>query len=162
MSALTTSIVMESRCILGSEATGLRPCGWFPLGSLSKVWLSLCDIFMALVGVCTDDINSDGVKVQFGFPGNWFVTLRMIPTGIAKLSVMVTLRYCYHIGWCLPWRHQEWWSQGALWVSRQLVYHIFIALVGVCLDVIKSDRQGAFWVPRQLVCDLAGDCHKDR
>ena len=138
---------MESRCILGFEATGLRPCGWFPLGSLSKVWLSLCDIFIALVGVCTDDINSDGVKVHFGFPGNWFGTLRMIPTGIAKLSVMVSLRYCYHIGWCLPWRHQEWWSLGALWVSRQLVCHIFIALVGVCLDIIKGDRQGAFWFP---------------
>lgn len=123
---------MASRCIFGSQATGLRPCGWFPLGSLSKVWLCLCDIFIALVGVCADDINSDGIKVHFGFPGNWFGTLRMIPTGIAKQSVMVSLRYCYRFGWCLPWRHQEWW------------------------------RQGAFWVSWQLVCDLAGDSHEDR
>ena len=123
---------MASRCIFGSQATGSRPCGWFPLGSLSKVWLCLCYIFISLVGVCADDINSDGLKVHFGFPGNWFWTLRMIPTGIAMQSVMVSLRYCYRFGWCLPWRHQEW------------------------------RRQGAFWVSWQLVCDLAGDSHEDR
>ena len=159
---------MESRCILGFEATGLRPCGWFPLGSLSKVWLPLCDIFIALVGVFTDDINSDGVKVHFGFPGNWFGTLRMIPTGIAKLSVMVSaillshwlvsaltisrvmesrctlgfqatgLPYFYRFGWCLPWRHQEWPPRCVLVPSNW-----FATLRVIATRIVKRSVKGS-------------------
>ena len=134
MSALTTSRVMESRCtlgfqatglpyfyrfgwclpwrhqewpprcILGSQATGLRPCGWFPQGSLSEVWRALCYISIALVGVCFD---------FFGFPGNWLSNLWVIPTKIARGSVMGCLLYFYQCGWCLPWRHPDWRRQRA-------------------------------------------------
>ena len=122
MSALTTSIVMASRCILGSQATGLGPCGWFPQGSLSEVWWSLCDIVIAFVGVCLDDIKSDGIKVHFGFPGNWFATLRVIATRIAKRSVkgFFLYNYFYRFCWCLLWRCEEWWRQGD-WLSTSWV-----------------------------------------
>ena len=104
VSALTTSIVMESRCILGFDATGLRPCGWLPQGSLSEVWRALCYISIALVGVCFE---------FFGFPGNWLSTSWVIPTKIARGSVMGCLLYFYQCGWCLPWRHPDWRHQRA-------------------------------------------------
>ena len=43
---------------------------------------------MALVVDCLDVIKSDGVKVNFGFLGNWFATWRATATRIAKRSVM--------------------------------------------------------------------------
>ena len=85
---LTSSRLLASRCILGFQATGLRPRRWFPQGSQSEVWWVLCYISIALVVDCLDVIKSDSVKVNFEFLGNWFATWSVTPTGIAKRSVM--------------------------------------------------------------------------
>lgn len=49
-----------------------------------------------------DVIKIVGVKVHFGFPGNWFATSPLIPTRIAKRSVMGSLLYFYRFGCWLP------------------------------------------------------------
>lgn len=72
VSALTSSRAMASRCILGSQATGLRPCGWLPQGSLSEVWRALCYISIAFVDVCFDVMKSDCVKATGCRPRGWF------------------------------------------------------------------------------------------
>ena len=54
---LTSSRLLASRCILGFQATGLRPRRWFLRGSQSEVWWVLCYISIALVVDCLDVIK---------------------------------------------------------------------------------------------------------